>query len=40
VGAGKTIGAILSGLYVGAKNTLVITFNLTIGQEDQRVGQM
>jgi len=36
VGAGKTIGAILAGLYVEAKNTLIITFNSTIGQEDQR----
>jgi superfamily II DNA or RNA helicase len=36
VGAGKTIGAILAGHYVNAKNTLIITFNSTIGHEDQR----
>ena len=36
VGSGKTIGAILAGRYVGAKNTLVITFNSTIGHEDER----
>ncbi len=36
VGSGKTIGAILAGRYVGAKNTLVITFNSTIGTEDER----
>ena len=36
VGSGKTIGAILAGRYVGAKNTLVITFNSTIGKEDER----
>ena len=36
VGSGKTISAILAGQYVGAKNTLVITFNSTIGSEDQR----
>lgn len=30
-GSGKTIGAILAGRYVGAKNTLIITFNSTIG---------
>jgi len=36
VGSGKTISAILAGLHVGAKNTLVITFNSTIGNEDQR----
>lgn len=36
VGAGKTIGAILAGLHVGAKNTLIITFNSTIGEEDKR----
>jgi superfamily II DNA or RNA helicase len=36
VGSGKTIGAILAGRYVGAKNTLVITFNSTIGNEDER----
>jgi superfamily II DNA or RNA helicase len=36
VGSGKTISAILAGQYVGAKNTLVITFNSTIGHEDQR----
>jgi DNA polymerase III gamma/tau subunit len=36
VGAGKTIGAILAGRYVGAKNTLIITFNSTIGKEDER----
>lgn len=35
-GAGKTIGAILAGAYVGAKNTLIITFNSTIGSEDTR----
>ena len=35
-GAGKTIGAILAGRYVGAKNTLIITFNSTIGEEDTR----
>ena len=35
-GAGKTIGAILAGGYVGAKNTLIITFNSTIGSEDKR----
>lgn len=36
VGSGKTISGILAGQYVGAKNTLVITFNSTIGHEDQR----
>jgi superfamily II DNA or RNA helicase len=36
VGSGKTISAILAGRYVGAKNTLVITFNSTIGKEDER----
>jgi superfamily II DNA or RNA helicase len=36
VGSGKTIGAILAGRYVGAKNTLVITFNSTIGKESER----
>jgi hypothetical protein len=36
VGAGKTIGAILAGHYINAKNTLIITFNSTIGHEDQR----
>ena len=36
VGAGKTIGAILAGRYVEAKNTLVITFNSTIGKESER----
>jgi superfamily II DNA or RNA helicase len=36
VGAGKTIGAILAGRYVGAKNTLIITFNSTIGKESER----
>jgi len=36
VGAGKTIGAILAGRHVGAKNTLIITFNSTIGEEDKR----
>ena len=36
VGSGKTISAILAGRYVGAKNTLVITFNSTIGNEDER----
>jgi len=36
VGAGKTIGGILAGRYVGAKNTLIITFNSTIGKEDER----
>jgi superfamily II DNA or RNA helicase len=36
VGAGKTIGAVMAGRYVGARNTLVITFNSTIGNEDQR----
>ncbi len=36
VGSGKTISAILAGLHIGAKNTLVITFNSTIGNEDQR----
>ena len=36
VGAGKTIGAILAGRYIGAKNTLIITFNSTIGKEDER----
>ena len=36
VGSGKTIGAILAGRYVGAKNTLIITFNSTIGNEDER----
>ena len=35
-GAGKTIGAILAGAHVGAKNTLIITFNSTIGSEDKR----
>lgn len=36
VGSGKTISAILAGQYVVAKNTLVITFNSTIGNEDER----
>ena len=36
VGAGKTIGAILAGRHVEAKNTLIITFNSTIGHEDKR----
>lgn len=36
VGSGKTISAILAGLHIDAKNTLVITFNSTIGNEDQR----
>jgi superfamily II DNA or RNA helicase len=36
VGSGKTISGILAGEHVGAKNTLVITFNSTIGHEDQR----
>ena len=36
VGSGKTIGAVLAGRFVEAKNTLVITFNSTIGREDQR----
>lgn len=36
VGSGKTVSGILAGQYVGAKNTLVITFNSTIGHEDQR----
>ena len=35
-GAGKTISAILAGRYVNAKNTLIITFNSTIGKEDER----
>ena len=35
-GAGKTIGAILAGAHVGANNTLIITFNSTIGSEDKR----
>jgi superfamily II DNA or RNA helicase len=34
IGSGKTISAILAGRYVGAKNTLVITFNATIGKEN------
>ncbi len=36
VGSGKTISGILAGEYVGAKNTLVITFNSTVGSEDKR----
>ena len=36
VGSGKTISAILAGRYVGAKNTLVIAFNSTIGRENER----
>lgn len=36
VGSGKTISAILAGLHIDAKNTLVITFNSTIGNEDKR----
>ncbi len=35
-GAGKTIGAVLAGRYIGAKNVLVITFNSTIGTSDTR----
>lgn len=35
-GAGKTVSGILAGRYIGAKNTLVITFNSTIGREDER----
>lgn len=36
VGSGKTISAILAGEYIGAKNTLVITSNSTIGNSNQR----
>ena len=36
VGTGKSIGAIFAGRYVDAKNTLIITFNSTIGHEDKR----
>ena len=36
VGSGKTIGAILAGRYVGAKNTLIITFNSTISNGRER----
>ena len=35
-GSGKTISAILAGRYVDAKNTLIITFNSTIGTSDTR----